>query len=177
MIVMPKRLADDVARRVRALIEEQQLEAGMRLPAERQLAAQLGVSRNSLREALAMLVNEGVLLSRRGGGTFVRWQHEPWSEQNIVQPLKTLLADDPDYSFDILEARHAIEASTAWHAAMRATDADKEKFVCALKQPRVKTRISPRRRMSASIWPSPKPRITWCSCKPCAVFRPAALLR
>lgn len=47
MIVMPKRLADDVARRVRALIEEQQLEAGMRLPAERQLAAQLGVSRNS----------------------------------------------------------------------------------------------------------------------------------
>lgn len=91
---MPKRLADDVARRVRALIEEQQLEAGMRLPAERQLAAQLGVSRNSLREALAMLVNEGVLLSRRGGGTFVRFQHEPWSEQNIVQPLKTLLADD-----------------------------------------------------------------------------------
>lgn len=149
MIVMPKRPADDVARRVRALIEEQQLEAGMRLPAERQLAAQLGVSRNSLREALAMLVNEGVLLSRRGGGTFVRFQHEPWSEQNIVQPLKTLLADDPDYSFDILEARHAIEASTAWHAAMRATDADKEKFVCALKRPRVKTRISPRRRMSA----------------------------
>ena len=128
MKVMPKRLADDVANRVRALIEEQQLEAGMRLPAERQLAVQLGVSRNSLREALAMLVNEGVLLSRRGGGTFVRWQHEPWSEQNIVQPLTTLLADDPDYSFDILEARHAIEASTAWHAAMRATDAEKEKI-------------------------------------------------
>ncbi|EMP0249647.1 transcriptional regulator LldR [Klebsiella michiganensis] len=128
MIVMPKRLADDVARRVRALIEEQKLEAGMRLPAERQLAAQLGVSRNSLREALAMLVNEGVLLSRRGGGTFVRWRHEAWSEQNIVQPLKTLLSDDPDYSFDILEARHAIEASTAWHAAMRATDAEKEKI-------------------------------------------------
>ncbi len=128
MIVMPKRLADDVARRVRALIEEQKLEAGMRLPAERQLATQLGVSRNSLREALAMLVNEGVLLSRRGGGTFVRWQHEAWSEQNIVQPLKTLLSDDLDYSFDILEARHAIEASTAWHAAMRATDAEKEKI-------------------------------------------------
>ena len=100
----------------------------MRLPAERKLAAQLGVSRNSLREALAMLVNEGLLVSRRGGGTFVRWQHETWSEQNIVQPLKTLLADDPDYSFDILEARHAIEASTAWHAAMRATDAEKERI-------------------------------------------------
>ena len=128
MIVMPRRLSDEVATRVRALIEEQQLEAGMKLPAERQLAVQLGVSRNSLREALAKLVSEGVLLSRRGGGTFVRWQHEAWSEQNIVQPLKSLMADDPDYSFDILEARHAIEASTAWHAAMRATTADKEKI-------------------------------------------------
>ncbi len=49
-------------------------------------------------------------------------------EQNIVQPLKTLMADDPDYSFDILEARYAIEASTAWHAAMRATPGDKEKI-------------------------------------------------
>ncbi|HDW4614352.1 TPA: transcriptional regulator LldR [Salmonella enterica subsp. enterica serovar Typhi] len=117
MIVMPKRLSDEIASRVRALIEEQNLEAGMKLPAERQLALQLGVSRNSLREALAKLVSEGVLVSRRGGGTFVRWQHETWSEQNIVQPL-----------IDILEARHAIEASTAWHAAMRATAADKEKI-------------------------------------------------
>ena len=128
MIVMPRRLADEVADRIRALIDQQNLEAGMKLPAERQLAAQLGVSRNSLREALAQLISEGILLSRRGGGTFVRWQHEAWSEQNIVQPLKTLLADDPDYSFDILEARHAIEASTAWHAALRATTADKEKI-------------------------------------------------
>ena len=128
MIVMPRRLADEVADRIRALIDQQNLEAGMKLPAERQLAAQLGVSRNSLREALAQLTSEGVLQSRRGGGTFVRWQHEAWSEQNIVQPLKTLLADDPDYSFDILEARHAIEASTAWHAAQRATAADKEKI-------------------------------------------------
>ena len=128
MIVMPRRLSDEVASRVRALIDEKNLEAGMKLPAERQLAVQLGISRNSLREALAKLVSEGVLISRRGGGTFVRWQHEAWSEQNIVQPLKTLLADDPDYSFDILEARHGIEASTAWHAAMRATAADKEKI-------------------------------------------------
>ena len=47
MIVMPRRLSDEIASRVRALIEEQQLEAGMKLPAERHLAAQLGVSRNS----------------------------------------------------------------------------------------------------------------------------------
>ena len=128
MIVMPVRLSDTIADRLRALIDEQQLEPGARLPAERKLAAQLGVSRNSLREAIAKLISEGVLLSRRGGGTFVRWPQEDWSEQNIVYPLKTLMADDPDYSFDILEARHAIEASTAWHAALRATAADREKI-------------------------------------------------
>lgn len=128
MIVMPVRLSDTIADRLRALIDEQQLEPGARLPAERKLASQLGVSRNSLREAIAKLISEGVLLSRRGGGTFVRWPQEDWSEQNIVYPLKTLMADDPDYSFDILEARHAIEASTAWHAALRATAADREKI-------------------------------------------------
>lgn len=79
MIVLPRRLSDEVADRVRALIDEKNLEAGMKLPAERQLAMQLGVSRNSLREALAKLVSEGVLLSRRGGGTFIRWRHDTWS--------------------------------------------------------------------------------------------------
>lgn len=168
MIVMPKRLSDEIASRVRALIEEQQLEAGMKLPAERQLAQQLGVSRNSLREALAKLVSEGVLLSRRGGGTFVRWQHEEWSEQNIVQPLKTLMADDPDYSFDILEARHAIEASTAWHAALRATQADKEKSGSALTRPSAKIRTSPLRPTFGFISPSPRRHTMWCCCRPCA---------
>ncbi len=150
MIVMPKRLSDEIASRVRALIEEQNLEAGMKLPAERQLALQLGVSRNSLREALAKLVSEGVLVSRRGGGTFVRWQHETWSEQNIVQPLKMLMANDPDYSFDILEARHAIEASTAWHAAMRATAADKEKIRLCFDATLSEDRISPPGRRALS---------------------------
>ncbi len=168
MIVMPRRLSDEIASRVRALIEEQQLEAGMKLPAERQLAAQLGVSRNSLREALATLVSEGVLVSRRGGGTFVRWQHDDWSEQNIVQPLKTLMENDPDYSFDILEARHAIETSTAWHAAMRATEADKEKLKACFEATQSTTRTSPPRRTSAFTWQSPRPRTTWCCSRPCA---------
>lgn len=38
MIVLPRRLSDEVADRVRALIDEKNLEAGMKLPAERQLA-------------------------------------------------------------------------------------------------------------------------------------------
>ncbi len=170
MTVLSRRLSDEAADRVRALIDEKNLEAGMKLPAERQLAMQLGVSRNSLREALAKLVSEGVLLSRRGGGTFIRWRDDTWSEQNIVQPLKILMADDPDYSFDILEARYAIEASTAWHAAIRATPGDKENISAfALKQRSAKTRISPHKRTFDFIWRLPKPHITSCCCRPCAV--------
>ncbi len=140
----------------------------MKLPAERQLAMQLGVSRNSLREALAKLVSEGVLLSRRGGGTFIRWRHDTWSEQNIVQPLKTLMADDPDYSFDILEARYAIEASTAWHAAMRATPA-KRKIQLCFEATLSEDPDPPHKRTFVFIWRLPKPHITSCCCKPCAV--------
>ncbi|WP_156294470.1 transcriptional regulator LldR [Serratia oryzae] len=124
----PPRLADRLVEHVKAMIHERKLQAGMRLPAERQLANELGVSRSSLREAIQKLISEKVLISRRGGGTYVCDELSPWSEQCIVEPLKTLVADDPDYRYDILEARHAIEASTAWHAAMRATAADKEKL-------------------------------------------------
>lgn len=128
MTLMTRRLADHLVERIRALITERGLEAGMRLPSERQLAQELGVSRNSLREALQILIRDGLLISRRGGGTFVRYQLEPWSEQRIVQPIRHLMADDPGYRYDILEARHAIEASTAWYAALRATAQDKEKL-------------------------------------------------
>ncbi len=106
----------------------------MKLPAERQLAMQLGVSRNSLREALAKLVSEGVLLSRRGGGTFIRWRHDTWSEQNIVQPLKTLMADDPDYSFDILEAATPLKPAPHGMRQCAPHLATKKRFSFALKQ-------------------------------------------
>ncbi len=107
MTVNTPRLVDHLVEQLLALIHDNQLEAGMRLPAERQLAAQLGVSRNSLREAIQKLISDGVLMSRRGGGTYVRFETQPWSELRIVQPLKSLVADDPGYRYDILEARHA----------------------------------------------------------------------
>lgn len=119
------RLADRLAEQLRQFIAGQQLRPGDRLPAERQLAQQLSVSRSSLREALQKLISEGVLVSRRGGGNFIAGQQADWSSTRLVMPLSTLLADDPGYRYDVLEARIAIEASTAWHAARRATPEDK----------------------------------------------------
>lgn len=66
-----QRLAESLAQRLRAFIDEQRLQPGERLPAERQLAQQLTVSRSSLREALQKLISEGVLISRRGGGNLL----------------------------------------------------------------------------------------------------------
>lgn len=117
-----------IARRIKQLICQQGLKPGTRLPAERQLAQEFGVSRSSLREAIRTLIGEGVLYSQRGGGTWLCDESARWSEERIVQPLKMLVADDPDYHNDILEARHAIEGSTAWYAALRATPADKERL-------------------------------------------------
>lgn len=121
----PLRLVDQLADQLETMISSQQLPSGARLPAERQLAGQLDVSRTSLREAIQKLVSRGVLESRPGGGTFVRTPARQWRSEVIVDPLTELFQQDPEYRFDVLEIRHALEASAAWHAAQRATEDDK----------------------------------------------------
>ncbi len=64
-------VADSAAAAIKNLILTGELQAGDRLPAERALAAQLGVSRNSLREAVAALTEMGVLEARHGDGTYL----------------------------------------------------------------------------------------------------------
>src|SRR6476660_7956223 len=64
-------LPDQIASRLIGLISERQLKAGDRLPAERELAASMGVSRSSLREALRALAMLGVTEMRHGDGTYL----------------------------------------------------------------------------------------------------------
>jgi GntR family transcriptional regulator, transcriptional repressor for pyruvate dehydrogenase complex len=63
--------ADGATGRLKEMILSGRLGPGDRLPAERELAAQLGVSRNTIREAVAALTQVGVLDSRVGAGTYV----------------------------------------------------------------------------------------------------------
>ena len=60
-----------VADQIRSVIEESRFAPGTRLPPERELALQLGVSRPSLREALIALEIEGIVETRMGSGVYV----------------------------------------------------------------------------------------------------------
>ena len=79
------------------------------MPAERQLATSLGVSRPSLREAIQQLNSQGVLISRRGDGTYIQQLPEQWPQQLIVNPISNLIEEDPLYRFDVQEARLVLE--------------------------------------------------------------------
>lgn len=115
------RLSDQIAEQLETMIATQGLKAGDRLPAERQLAEQFEVSRPSLREAIQKLISKGLLVSRAGGGTYV--QETPIQLQ--TDTLLSLFRENPEYRFDVLEIRHALEANAAEYAALRATDKDK----------------------------------------------------
>ncbi len=122
------RLSDKVTEQLHALVRKGQWQPGQRLPGERQLAVELGVSRTSLREAIQRLISQGVLYSRHGDGTYVQSPGHSFLSPGPLEPLATLLSQDPEYRYDVLEARAALESSTAWYAALRATPEDKARI-------------------------------------------------
>ena len=69
--VKQAKLSDVILRQLEALILEGSLQAGEKLPPERELAKQFDVSRPSLREAIQKLEAKGLVNRRQGGGTFV----------------------------------------------------------------------------------------------------------
>ena len=69
--VTPEKLSSAVVRQVEELILRGILQPGARLPSERELAERLGVSRPSLRDAIAQLQEAGLLSTKAGAGVFV----------------------------------------------------------------------------------------------------------
>jgi GntR family transcriptional repressor for pyruvate dehydrogenase complex len=109
-----------VASELEKRILEGSLKPGDRLPSERTLALELGVSRPSLREAMQKLVSRGLLTTRHGGGTFVTDR----LEAHFVDPWQDMLKGNPLLHRDLLEFRQMLESQAASLAADRATDAD-----------------------------------------------------
>nr|WP_288453843.1 GntR family transcriptional regulator [uncultured Pseudomonas sp.] len=125
-----RRLSDDIVERLEAMILEGTLKAGERLPAERVLAEQFGVSRPSLREAIQKLATKGLLSSRQGGGTYVCEN----LGSTFSDPLMHLLESSADAQRDLLEFRHTLEGSCAYYAALRATDVDRRRLTEAFER-------------------------------------------
>ncbi|MHC9292844.1 FadR/GntR family transcriptional regulator [Mycobacterium sp. LTG2003] len=108
-------LAAQTASLLLARIRDGEWPLGHRLPGETTLAAQLGVGRSTLREAVRELAGKGVLDSRQGAGVFV-------TALDVAEDWDTVLRRSTIVS--VIEARIAIEAEAAALAATRRTPAD-----------------------------------------------------
>jgi GntR family transcriptional repressor for pyruvate dehydrogenase complex len=111
-------VADQAIETIKEMIVRGDVRAGQRLPPERELAAQLGVSRPSLREAIRALIALNILDSRHGDGTFVS-SLEP---DLLIKPIDFVLQVNDGGMAALFEARRELEAGIAALAAERATD-------------------------------------------------------
>jgi DNA-binding FadR family transcriptional regulator len=110
--------AAEAVSQVKELVRDGQLLPGERLPPERELSAELGVSRSTLREAIRALVAMNILVSRHGDGTYVS-SLEP---ELLSQPLAFVLETSPAFASHLFEARRVLEAACAALAAERIRD-------------------------------------------------------
>ncbi|MER8423171.1 FadR/GntR family transcriptional regulator [Mesorhizobium sp. M1403] len=116
--VEPRRLYRQVADQLRQLIDAGEFSVGDRLPTERDLADQLGISRPTVREALIALEVEGRIRIRVGSGIYV------------TDPPSTA-ASEPEIEegpFELLRAREFVEGAIAAEAALHVRPADIERL-------------------------------------------------
>ena len=118
--VQPEKLAASVVRQIELLILRGILRPGERLPGERELSDRLGVSRPSLREAIAELQELGLLTTRAGAGIYVA----DVLGSAFSPALQRLFATHEEAVFDYISFRRDIEAMAAERAARLASDSD-----------------------------------------------------
>jgi len=118
--IEPRRLYRQIADQIRRLIQSGEFRPGARLPPERDLARQLGVSRPSVREAVIALEVEGLVEVRIGSGIYVRGAApDAHADAPGVEP-EVAPADAAAGPFELLRARYVIEAECAALAARSA---------------------------------------------------------
>lgn len=118
------RASEDVVEQIEQAVLSGQLQPGDRLPSERELAEQFGLSRMTIRDALRVLESIGFIEIKlgAGGGAFVR---EP-NFAPLNHSLSSMLKFKKTTILELAEARKIIETATAELAAQRATAEDLE---------------------------------------------------
>lgn len=113
-------LAKKAAQQLLDMIKEKGYSAGDKLPTESELSAALNVGRNTIREALRILMSRNIVTIRQGSGTFI-------SEKNGVSddPLGfTMIENHVKLTEDLLQVRVMLEPSLSALAAQNATPED-----------------------------------------------------
>lgn len=123
------RLYEQVVERLRQHVDAAGLKSGDRLPAERELAERLGVSRASIKQAMVVLEVQGLVAVRQGGGVYLR------ADRLSVEPV-SVLVERRHRLPDVLDARAALETKFAELAAQRSDAGDLEAIEGALAEMR-----------------------------------------
>lgn len=126
------RLYEQVAERIASWIEADGLAAGDRLPPERDLATQLGVSRATLSQALVALEVVGVVEVRHGDGTVVTGRGAQPTTAHGAPQISDEIRAHADRMPDVLDTRDALETKLAALAALRHTPEDLATIEAAL---------------------------------------------
>ncbi len=125
-MIQTKRLFQQVFEQLAELIGKGEFPLGKRLPAERDLARQLGVSRATVREAMIALELSGLVEVRVGSGVFVIAER-PATPSPIPQQDLGL------GPFELIEARRLVEGEIAYFAAQQIENSDLEALEAALR--------------------------------------------
>jgi GntR family transcriptional repressor for pyruvate dehydrogenase complex len=125
--VQRSRLYEQLVERLLALIHELELAPGDRLPPERELAADLGVSRASVRQALVVLEVQGLVAVKHGEGAILLDTRPDDAVLSAVEAHRRRLPE-------VIEAREALEVKLAALAAGRRTDEDLRSIDAALEE-------------------------------------------
>jgi GntR family transcriptional regulator, transcriptional repressor for pyruvate dehydrogenase complex len=115
-----RHISEEVFAQIKAAILEGRLRPGQKLPTERELVKELGVSRVPIREAIRLLANMGLIETRQGDGSYVR----SLLSDRLRDPLSHIIKDNVEKIFELLEVRKQIETWSAYYAAQRATAED-----------------------------------------------------
>lgn len=116
----PQSVSAEVAARIRTMLASGELTPGDRLPAERRLAEAFGVSRNSVREAIRVLTNQGLIVSKVGSGTYVA----DVKGEEFAAALAGVVALGRKRLADIFQVRLLLEPQIARLAATNRTSED-----------------------------------------------------
>lgn len=128
--VTPRKIPDMVFKQLVSLITRGHLKPGEKLPSERAMALELGVSRQSIREAIYRASTAGLLEVRQGEGTFILSSFKA----SLRQPLSILLTEQAEKVFEFLEIRKLIEGWCAERASEAARPTDLRKMQGVLKK-------------------------------------------